>query len=107
MTPIMDQNSANGVESFADWSTLPTGTYLCRAIICSEVDGGFSAYAARLPGVVSEGDTFDEAVANVAEAFRGAVESYLTAGASIPWVDEDPVDPGVQIDIPVTLTSRG
>ena len=107
MTSIADQISGNGVESFADWSTLPTGTYLCRAIICAEVDGGFSAYAARLPGVVSEGDTFDEAVANVSEAFRGAIESYLSDGGSIPWVDEDSGDPGIQIDIPVTLISRG
>ena len=36
-------------------------------------EGGYTAYAPSLPGCISEGDTADEAMANV----REAVELYL------------------------------
>jgi predicted RNase H-like HicB family nuclease len=36
-------------------------------------DGGFTAYVPTLPGCISEGDTRDEALANI----REAIELYL------------------------------
>jgi len=36
-------------------------------------EGGFTVYVPLLPGCISEGDTFEEAVANIKEA----VELYL------------------------------
>ena len=59
----------------------------CRAVLCSEPDGGFSVYARNLPGVVSQGETIDEAIENVKEAFCGAVETYVAEGMEIPWGD--------------------
>jgi predicted RNase H-like HicB family nuclease len=61
--------------------------YRCHVIICPEEDGGYSAVALRLPGVVSQGDTEDEALHNIAEAFRGAVQTYLDDDGGIPWQD--------------------
>ena len=44
-------------------------------------EGGFTVYAPALPGCVSEGDTRDEALANI----REAIELYLEAA------DDDPI----------------
>ena len=38
-------------------------------------EGGFTAYVPSLPGCISEGDTKDEAIANIKEA----IELYLEA----------------------------
>ena len=61
--------------------------YECRVLLCPEEGGGYSALALQLPGVVSEGNTKSEALANVAEAFRGAISVYLDEGGEIPWTD--------------------
>ena len=39
-------------------------------------EGGYTAYAPSLPGCISEGDTAEEAMANV----REAIELYLEPG---------------------------
>lgn len=45
---------------------------------------GFSVFATELPGAVSQGDTIEEAAANIAEALSGVLAQYLQDGA-IPW----------------------
>ena len=71
------------------WESIKENTFECRVLVCPEDDGGFSALALRLPGVVSQGDTIDDALKNIAEAFRGAVLEYQNQGKSIPWSDRD------------------
>ena len=66
--------------------------YFCQVVLTPEDDGGYSALALRLPGVVSQGETEDEALRNIAEAFRAAVQMYLEDGGSIPWRDIDETD---------------
>ncbi len=44
-----------------------------------EEDGGFSVFVPDLPGCASQGDTHDEALANI----REAIESYLGALAKL------------------------
>ena len=44
-----------------------------QAVFEPAEEGGFTVYVPLLPGCVSEGDTFEEAVANIIEA----VELYL------------------------------
>lgn len=63
----------------------PANGYECRVLLCPEPEGGFSAHALRLPGVVSEGETEQEALDNIAEAFRGAIAAYRQGGDAIPW----------------------
>lgn len=60
-------------------------SYRC-CILLSPEDGGFCVRAADLAGVVSEGETIDEALANIKEAYAGAIESYRTHGDPIPWL---------------------
>lgn len=72
--------------------------YQCYIWLCPEADGGFSALAPCLPGVASQGETQEEAVANITEAFRGVAESYLESG-TIPWLetpDEDKPEDAVE-----------
>ncbi len=52
-----------------------------------ERSGGWSVSLPQLPGVVSQGETREEATANIAESFKGAAESYLASDGEIPWVD--------------------
>lgn len=59
--------------------------YRC-CILLSPEDDGYCVRAADLAGVVSEGDTVDEAVRNIKEAYAGAIESYLAHGDPIPWL---------------------
>ncbi len=63
--------------------------YECQAVLCPEEDGGFSAHVANLPGAVSQGETQDDALTNLREAFVGAIETYRELGMEIPWSDKD------------------
>ncbi len=64
-------------------------TYECRALICPEAEGGFSAFALRLPGVVSQGETEEEAFANIVEAFQAVLRCYMDDAGEIPWEDAE------------------
>jgi predicted RNase H-like HicB family nuclease len=59
-------------------------TYSCRVHLCPEDEGGFSIYLPDLPGVASQGESEQEALANIKEAFQGVVEVYRESG-NIPW----------------------
>jgi predicted RNase H-like HicB family nuclease len=63
------------------------------AILCPEEEGGYSAFAVRYPGVVSQGDTVEEAKENIAEAFLAVLESRRKHGEGLEFSDELPVDP--------------
>jgi predicted RNase H-like HicB family nuclease len=50
------------------------------AIVEREPDGGFVVSVPVLPGCVSQGDTKEEAIANITEAIELYVEDCLAAG---------------------------
>lgn len=70
----------------ASWEQ-PSNRYECRAVFCPEAEGGFSVFALNLPGVASQGETEDEAICNIREAFRGALLAYCERNETIPWAD--------------------
>ncbi len=78
------------VVSVSGYDASPPEQYVCRVWVHEESCGGFSAEVITLPGVVSQGDTEEDAIANLREAFKGAVESYLEAGSDIPWSNDVP-----------------
>ena len=47
-------------------------------------DGGYSVYAPDLPGCVSEGNTKDDALANIQEAIAVYLESLDAHGDPLP-----------------------
>lgn len=71
----------------------------CQKVALVAEETGYSAFAVGLPGVVSQGETEQEALANIREALAGAIESYLAHGEDIPW--DDALD-----DIPEDATIR-
>ncbi len=81
------------------WQPLTEDTYECRVLLCPEEGGGYSAHALRLPGVVSQGETQDEALCNISDAFKETVQCYLESGGSIPWQE-------ITIDRPVGCMER-
>jgi len=53
-------------------------------IVEREPDGGFAASVPVLPGCVSQGDTKEETMANIAEAVELYIEDCLAAGDPVP-----------------------
>jgi len=49
--------------------------------------GGYTVTVPSLPGCISEGDTFEEAKANIAEAITVYLESLTIDGEEIPLGD--------------------
>lgn len=57
------------------------------ALFEAEPDGGYHAFCPALPGCHAEGDTLDEAVANLREAMSVYVESLQAHGEPLPIED--------------------
>jgi predicted RNase H-like HicB family nuclease len=57
------------------------------AIFDAQPDGGYHASCPALPGCHSEGDTLDEAIANITEAISLYIESLQAHGEAIPTED--------------------
>jgi antitoxin HicB len=55
-----------------------------RVLIEQDEDGRFVATCPSLPGCVSEGDTRQEALANIQDAIAGYVESLRKHGEPVP-----------------------
>jgi len=53
-------------------------------ILQCESDGGFVATVPALPGCVSQGDTRDDALANIREAIEVYLEDCLATGEEVP-----------------------
>ena len=70
-------------------------TRKCLVYLIPEDEGGFSVLAADLPGVASQGETEEEALSNIREAFASAIRCYKQDGRIVPWLDtpEEP-EPG-------------
>lgn len=56
-------------------------------ILERETDGGFVASVPVLPGCISQGDSRDEAMANIREAIDLYMEDCLLAGDPVPQED--------------------
>jgi predicted RNase H-like HicB family nuclease len=57
------------------------------AAICPDEDGGFSAVALNYPAVISQGDTIEEAKANIAEAFTAVLEASSKHGEPMEYAE--------------------
>ena len=69
--------------------------YQIEVRLTPEIEGGFSVHVPELPGVVSQGETEQEAEENIREALAAAIESYRESHEEIPWRREPvPTEPG-------------
>ena len=55
-------------------------------------EGGFVVTVPALPGCVTQGETYQEAIANAHEVIEGFVEALTLAGQNIP-IEPDPKPP--------------
>lgn len=62
-------------------------TYRYTTIFAPQPDGGFHVYCPALRGCHSEGDSLDEAAANIREAVEAYLESLVAHGEPIPSED--------------------
>lgn len=58
-------------------------TYYCKLEEDHEV-GGYTVSFPDVPGVITEGDTLDEALFNAWEALNGVLESLVSRGENLP-----------------------
>lgn len=70
--------------SDTEWTRPTKPKYQVRVWINLDIDC-YCVRAADLPGCVSQGETLDEALTNIAEAFQGVAEAYLERDGKIPW----------------------
>ena len=64
-----------------------------KVIFYLDESGGYTAQVPGFPGCVSEGETLDEARANIREAFEGVFESMQEAP------DPGEVEPGGRVEV--------
>src|SRR5579859_1612109 len=58
--------------------------YKIPLVLTPQPEGGFTVTSPALPGLVTEGDSLDEAMDNVRDALRALVEVYEDVGKPIP-----------------------
>lgn len=106
MNNIAPAEGVRMYESHVRWTEYPAQTcFDCRIGLQREPDGGFSIYAINLPGVVSQGETEQEAIANIVDALSGALAEYKAAGA-IPWSEDFIEDETLERRILVNLAEK-
>jgi predicted RNase H-like HicB family nuclease len=71
-----------------EWQEFQGNAYSCQVYLLPEQEGGYSAIAATLPGVASQGETEEEALENITEALAAAISAYKDNGMKIPWRQE-------------------
>jgi len=72
---------------------IPTDRYHYTAIFDPDEKGGYTVTVPALPGLVTEGDTFEEAKTMVEEAIAGYLEALRKHGKHVPTEDSSFVVP--------------
>ncbi len=58
--------------------------YKIPLVLTPQVEGGYTVTSPLLPELVTEGDTAEEALANVRDALAAVIETYEDLGRSLP-----------------------
>ena len=66
-------------------------------------DGGYVAECPAIPGCISEGDTVEQALANIKEAIEGCLESMAAHQQELPE-DQPTIVATVDIDVPAPVS---
>jgi predicted RNase H-like HicB family nuclease len=64
--------------------------YTCTVLLQPEPEGGYTVTCPALPGLVTYGETLEEARAMAADAIRGYIECLQEDGEPIPESDPAP-----------------
>jgi len=63
-----------------------------KIILEPQAEGGYTVFVPELPDVISEGDTKEEAIANIKDAIEGYLLTMKEMGWPTPVVEEVTVD---------------
>src|SRR5688500_3155519 len=58
--------------------------YKIPLVFSPQPEGGFTVTSPLLPELITEGDTFDEAMTNVRDALAAVIEAYQDLGRTLP-----------------------
>jgi antitoxin HicB len=58
--------------------------YKIPLVFSPQPEGGFTVTSPLLPELVTEGDTFDEAMSNVQDALAAVIEAYQDLDRALP-----------------------
>lgn len=58
--------------------------YKIPLVFSPQPEGGYTVTSPLLPELITEGDTFDEAMANVRDALAAVIEAYQDLGRTLP-----------------------
>jgi len=64
-----------------------------------EEDGGYAVHVPGLPGCVSQGDTKEEALANILDAIKLYLETLRAEGLPVPKGDPEIIIEQVQVAV--------
>ena len=81
----------------------PMAEYSYTVLFEPAEEGGYVAFCPALPGLVTEGDTYEETRERVKEAIEGYLESLVKDGEPIPpdkKIALEPVKEQIRIAIP-------
>ena len=74
--------------------------YLVPLVLTPQPEGGYTVTSPALPGLVTEGDSLEEALANVEDALHATLELYEDTGRPIPSsLIHDPEAGAIQFDL--------
>jgi antitoxin HicB len=58
--------------------------YRVPLVLTPRAEGGYTVTSPALPGLVTEGDSLEQALANVEDALRATLELYEDTGRKVP-----------------------
>jgi antitoxin HicB len=74
--------------------------YRVPLILEPQPEGGYTVTSPALPGLVTEGDSLEQALANVEDALRATLELYEDTGRPIPTsLIPDPEAGAIEFDL--------
>lgn len=78
--------------------------YRLPLVLTQQPEGGYTVISPALPGLVTEGDSLEEALANVEDALRATLELYEDTGRPVPsGLVQDPQAGAIQFDLLVPV----
>jgi antitoxin HicB len=74
--------------------------YRVPLVMTPQEEGGYTVTSPVLPGLVTEGDSLEEALTNVEDALRATLELYEDTGRPVPsGLVQDPDAGAIQFDL--------
>ena len=77
-----------------------SNVYRVPLVLAPQDEGGYTITSPILPGLVTEGDTLEQALENVRDALRATLELYEDTGKALPTgLVQDPEAGVIQFDL--------